>query len=96
MFKVLRLLPNHVKKQRILVHILYYISFGYLDEMSKTMFECEYYTRKVVLSYVAVFKLSVVCFHLGNFSCANASLQVAVAKVEDGANITIQSCSFTS
>ena len=94
MFKVLRLLPNQVKKQRILVHFLYYISFGYLDEMSKAMFECEYYTRKVALSYVAVavFKLSVACSHLGNFSCANASLQVAVAKVEDGANLTIQSC----
>ena len=43
--------------------------------------------RKVVLSYVAVavFKLFVSCFHLGNLSCANTSLQVVVAKVEDGA-----------
>ena len=46
---------------------------------------------------VAVFKLSVACFHLGNFSCANAFLQVVVvAKVEDVANLTLQSCSFTS
>ena len=26
-FKVLRLLPNHIKKQKLLVHILYNISF---------------------------------------------------------------------
>ena len=55
--------------------------------------------RKVALSNVAVavFKLSVACFHLSNFSCTNPSLQVVVvAKVEDGANSTIQSCSFTS
>ena len=62
---------------------------------------CHYYTfsyaPKVVLSYVAVavFKLLVACFHLCNFSCANASLQVVVAKVEDESNLTIQSCSFT-
>ena len=52
-----------------------------------------------MLSYVAVAvgELFVACFHLGNLSCANASLQVAVvAKVEDGVNLTIQSCSFTS
>ena len=42
-FKVLRPLPNHLKKQRLLVHILCYILFSYLDEMLKTMFECEYY-----------------------------------------------------
>ena len=42
------------------------------------------YTHKVVLSYVAVavFKLFVACFHLGNLSCANASLQAVVVKVE--------------
>ena len=39
---VLRPLPNHVKEQRLFVHILYYILFSYLDEMLKTMFECEY------------------------------------------------------
>ena len=57
------------------------------------------YSRKVALSYVAVAvcKLFVACFHLGNLSCANTSLQVVVvAKVKDGANLTIQSCSFTS
>ena len=55
-----------------------------------------FYTRKVALIYVAVavFKLFVACFHLGNFRCANASLQVVVvANVEDGANLIIQSCS---
>ena len=63
-FKVLRPLRNLVKNQRILFHILYFISFNY---------------------------------HLGNFGCAYASLQVVVVvKVEDGANLTIQSCSFTS
>ena len=60
-FKVLRLLPNHVNNQRLYVHILCYISFSYLDEILKTKFDCEY-----------------------------------VAKVEDGANLTIKSCSFTS
>ena len=40
--KVLRPLPNHVKNQRLLVHILCYILFSYLDEMLNTMFECEY------------------------------------------------------
>ena len=56
------------------------------------------YLHKVALSYVAVAvgKLFVACFHLGNFSCADASLQIVVAKVEDGDNLTIQSCSFTS
>ena len=57
------------------------------------------YLHKVALSYVAVAvgKLFVACFHLGKLSCTNASLQVVfVAMVEDGANITIQSCSFTS
>ena len=29
-FKVLRTLPNHVKNQRLLVHILYYILFNYI------------------------------------------------------------------
>ena len=32
-FKVLRPLPTHVKKKILLVYILYYISFSYLDEM---------------------------------------------------------------
>ena len=44
----------------------------------------QYCLRKVVLSYVAVAlgKLFVACFHLGNLSCADASLQVVVvAKV---------------
>ena len=41
-FKVLRPLPNHVKNQRLLVHILYHILFNYLDKMLKTMFECDY------------------------------------------------------
>ena len=42
-------------------------------------------------------KVFVACFHLGNLSCTDASLQaVVVAKAEDGANLTIQSCSFTS
>ena len=41
-FKVLSLLPNHVKNQRLLVHILCYISFSYLDEMLKAMFDGEY------------------------------------------------------
>ena len=57
------------------------------------------YTRKVAVSYVAVaaFKLFVACFHLGNFSCSNASLQiVVVAKVGDGAELTIQSSSYTN
>ena len=55
------------------------------------------YMCKVALSYVAVFKLTAACFHLGNLSGANACLQVVVvAKAEDGANLTIQSCSFTS
>ena len=57
------------------------------------------YLCKVALSYVAVAvgKLFVACFHLGNLSCAYATLQiVVVAKVEDGANLTIQSRSFTS
>ena len=50
------------------------------------------YSRKVALSYVAVAvgKLFVACFHLGNLSCTDSSLQVVVvAKVEDGANLTI-------
>ena len=37
--KVLRPLTNRVKNQRLLVHILNYISFNYLGEISKTMFE---------------------------------------------------------
>ena len=52
----------------------------------------QYYLRKVALSYVAVAvgKLFVACFHLGNLSCTDSSLQVVVvAKVEDGANLTI-------
>ena len=49
--------------------------------ISKTMFECE--NAYLDNAYF--------------FSCADASLQVVVvAKVEDGANLTIQSCSFTS
>ena len=60
-FKVLRPLPDHVKNQRLYVHILYYILFNYF----------------------------VACFHLSNLSCADASLQIVVAKVEDGANLTI-------
>ena len=35
--KVLRPLPNNVKNQRLLVHILYYFSFNYLGKISKTM-----------------------------------------------------------
>ena len=35
-------LLNHIETQKLLVHILCYISFSYLDEMLKTMFECEY------------------------------------------------------
>ena len=54
-----------------------------------------HYSCKVALSYVAVAvgKLLVACFHLGNLRCEYASLQVVVVvKVEDGANLTIQSC----
>ena len=40
-FKVLRQLPNRVKEQRPLVHILYHVLLNYLDEMLKTMFERE-------------------------------------------------------
>ena len=40
-FKVLGPLPNPVKKRTLLVHILCYISFSYLDEMLNTMCECE-------------------------------------------------------
>ena len=88
--KVLRPLPNHVKNQKLLVHILFYILFNYLGEISKTMFECENYSKsfftelvyshKVALSYVAVAvgKLFVACFHLGKLSCSDASLQVVV------------------
>ena len=57
------------------------------------------YQSKVALSYVAVAvgKIFVACFHLGNFSCVRATSQVVVvAKVEVGATLTIQSCSFTS
>ena len=39
--KVHRPLPNHIKEQRLVVHILCYISLSYLDEMLNTMFECE-------------------------------------------------------
>ena len=38
MLKVLRALPNHVKNQRILVHILCFILFSDLDEMLKTTY----------------------------------------------------------
>ena len=82
MFKVLRPLPNPVKNQKLLVHILYYILFNYLDEMLKTMFECEY-TLCGLLSQEAT------------LVAQNASF-VVDAKVEDGANLKIQSCSFTS
>ena len=34
-FKVLRPLPNRVKNQKLLVHILYYTLFNYLGEISK-------------------------------------------------------------
>ena len=47
-FKVVRPLPNHIKNQRLLVNILCYISFSYLDELLKTMFECEYRMTKVL------------------------------------------------
>ena len=47
-FKVLRPVLSRVKNQRLLVHILFYISFSYLDEMLKTMFECEYVTEQVI------------------------------------------------
>ena len=52
------------------------------------------YSPKVALNYVAVAvcKLFMACFHLGNLSCAGQSLQVVVVdKVEDVANLTIQS-----
>ena len=50
----------------------------YLSAKNESPEQTFSYTRKVALSYVAVavFKLSVACFHLSNFSCANASLQV--------------------
>ena len=41
-FKVLRPLPNRIKNQRLLVHILHYISFIYLGEISLNSITSQY------------------------------------------------------
>ena len=70
-FKVLRPLPNHVKNQRLLVHILYYILFNYLDEMLKTMFKLLFTSHDTIVTHVLLSRFPL-CSSLCFYASSNA------------------------